>query len=366
MLLAAAAFAGLLSGWAAILQYHLRHPGLAALALLAPAAVLVASLAAGALFVIPPACAIAACAFAAVSAELVLSRMARAICDDCDPRGASVRALKETAPVFAAAAGVTVAALFALSPAPPDALVPAVLVAAAMLPAFGAGWIAGRLSYSERFIAAANAARERRERIADALSFLAVPRWALSIAGSAIVLSTVAFFGAAPLREIAAPSFFAARLGLAALAAFSASVLLLRDWRSAAAVTLALAADVLFGLWAAESGAGFVLPSVALAACAVPPMWLARAAAKHARDGDNAATAMLRALHGRGADAILAATLPALGWSAALLAGLAVRFETAAAFASLAAAAFAFPAFAVALHALLPRYRTADEVFGRR
>jgi hypothetical protein len=89
------------------------------------------------------------------------------------------------------------------------------------------------------------------------------------------------------------------------------------------------------------------------------------------RDGDDTANALARALQQEGPGAFFAAMYSAtpalvLPVTSLLLGHFFLLPELATAIASGVAAFVAFPALVTAIYKLLPRYRTVEEVFGKR
>jgi hypothetical protein len=369
-------FAGILSGWAALSYVHLRHGGLAVIAVGSPLPVLLAGygLASRLESDLVAFLGLLACIFGVVCSQSAADRIARGICDGLAPREAIRRTFAGIAvPVLwvLAACGLS---LFAA--VPPyglrNCLAALVLLLAASALAFGGGFLARALSFSEWFVAAANRARESRERWISRLSFVAERRWGLSVSGIGIVLGTIAVFGARSLRLHGEPPMSAMRYALIAAIAFAASAIALRNWRLALAVTLTLVFEGLFGLWAVSAGAmpifseDRIVFGVTLAIGAVPTILLASAVCGFLRDGDDIATALARALEQSGPGAVLACVTAAVPWFVATVAGGIVRFELAAALATIAGTILVFPAQVTAIHVLFPRYRSVEEVFGKR
>jgi hypothetical protein len=252
----------------------------------------------------------------------------------------------------AATAGVSSAALFAFL----------VLPAALRL-----------MRLDETAIARANRAAERFRNAAARLDFLTQPRWALSASGIAVILFTLAFFDRArgPDGQLhyAVLALWRTQplppLGTL-IAVLAIGLVWLRAWRLALAVGLAsaFAASVYawlalrIGLTPRLDAAVFDYTPIRsfemLAPCIALTAGLAfLVAAAIAPDDDFGA-----ALDGRG----FTATCIALAAAIACLPTPAVLMPAVA----LVAALIVLPAFHGAIAALWPRYRSVDEVFGRR
>jgi hypothetical protein len=224
------------------------------------------------------------------------------------------------------------------------------------------------LPFSEQFIARANAARERRERMLETY-FPEIPsRWALSVTGIAIVLGTVAVFG---IRDAHIQWTGPAALSLSADAALMLAgfAVLARDWRMTVALTLA---NLFVGVLLCWMDArlypypkALTLPAM-LILSAVPLGMIAARARVYLREGADVAAALATAVRDEGTIAIalgIAVGVPAIA-AAFLFVALppALVFAITSAFSAL----LLFPALTIAIHTVLPRYRTVDEVFGKR
>jgi hypothetical protein len=231
----------------------------------------------------------------------------------------------------------------------------------------------GLVHLDETAIARANRGAERFGNRAARIDFLAEPRWALSTAGIAVVLFTLAFFDRArgPDGQLHYAILMlwrtrpVASLGML-VAMFAMGLAWLRSWRLALAVSLASAGVVSLYAWLAFRigltpaldtrfwdyvpirSWEMLAPGMALTAGLVFLV-----AAGIAPEDDIGA-----ALAGRGHAACciaLAATVACLPTPAVLMPA-----------AALVAALVLLPAFHVAISTLWPRYRSVDEVFGRR
>lgn len=232
-----------------------------------------------------------------------------------------------------------------------------------------AGHLFGALfPFSEHAIARANAGREWRERMFDRFFLAMPPRWAFSVTGIALVLSAVAGFG---IRDAQVHWMAHAPLDCAAglVFAFAAFAVVARDWRMTAALTLTTAFTGILVLWAlarcnplpdlSTVGAMVMLSSVPLSV-------IAARARLYAREGDDTASALAAAVRDDGVIAIaLGAIICAAGLAVTAMSAVlspVLVFAVASAFSAL----LLFPALTVAIYSLFPRYRTVDEVFGRR
>jgi len=376
MAFTAVLFAGVFSAWAAIGYFQIRHAGLAALAVILPLPIwfLGNGIALRLDAILVSFITLFACVFGFVCALCVADRIARGMCDGLASREAVRNAISALAvPILSVVMACGFSQLVVLLP---YNLMDCLAVTALLLIAFGAamgmGWLARWLPYSERFIAEANAAREIRERWIARLSFVSAPRWALSLSGIAMVLGAIAFFGARSPYLQGGPGWLAARYGEVAIVTFVLFALALRNWRLALAQVLTLLFEMLFGLWPISPGpmAGLsedrMLFAVALAINAIPLMWLAWAVNGFLREGDEITTAILRALQQTGSAALSATIAATIPWLVVTISGGIARFEFAAGVAAIVATPLIFLALTGTIYTLLPRYRSVEEVFGKR
>jgi len=225
--------------------------------------------------------------------------------------------------------------------------------------------------YGETFFVRANRARERRERLLRLLAEVVEPRWGLSLAGSALVLAVLGWFGAWPLLARGVSPAQAAMAAAALLAALLSAHTIGRDWREAVAATLTLAELALMSLWLWGRAIGhlrdvaFVEIAVASGAALLAMLLLLARSRSYRRAGDAPAVARRRALEELG----LAPYFGAAGAAAAIapwlilhgsLAPLAILFLLAG-----LAAGLGMPAIATALGALVPRRRSLNQLYGR-
>jgi hypothetical protein len=377
MLLAPVLFAGVFSGWIAIAQFYLRHAGLTALTFVAPLPVAAVGYWLGLQFEIElaPVCAMYACLFVIICVLLAFGRIARGVCDGLSPHDAVITALiGVVTPIgtTVAAFAFSVLAVVAFSPMLKTGLAAIVLILVAFALTLFAGWLAQWLSYSEKFIADANAARERRERLGEMLSRTVETRWALSISGMTIILATVAAFGVQALRVQAWGFGIGIRVAVVALVTFVLLVLAARNWRLALAQFLTLVFEVVLGLWAFARdllpmiGDDAMLMELSVTISATSLALLASAASRQLREGYLVETALSRALQQDGPGVALACIAATVPWLIVTLSGGAASFQLVAAFASIPGTLLVFPAVARAIYTLFPRYRSVEDVFGRR
>jgi hypothetical protein len=377
MLFAAVLFAGVVSGWIVIVQFYLRHAGLTALTLMAPLPVAAAGYWLAARFEIEAAPVFAAYAylFALICLQLTFGRIARTVCDGSSKRDGVATALVSVVIAIGTTAGalaLSMLAFVAISSSLMDGLAAIVLMLAAFAFAIVAGWSARWLPYSERFIANANSARERRERPIARFARVAEPRWSISFAGIAIILATIAAFGARPLDLRGLAPAFEIRLAAVVIIIFVIQALGIRNWRLAVAQVLTLSFEVLLGLWSFSQGRmplfgeDAITMGLMIAIAATPLAILASSTAGYLREGDRADIALLRSMQEDGPGSAVAAALLAISCPAALFAGSPVRFQIAVALACAPCAILIFPAFGAAIYWLLPAYRSVEDVFGKR
>lgn len=248
-----------------------------------------------------------------------------------------------------------------------QAVLDVVLAAASALIVMPLG--ASVLQFDETFVASANRARERRQRLLEKIAMVAVPRWGMSIAGIALIFVALAWFGAEPAISFVpnAPVLFAVSLGLT----FALAVSVCCGWREGFAATIAAGVAGLSVLWgfafigrmAPTSPVG-VLELVSLALFLM--FCGARRAAVYRRLGDDPSIAQLRAVEDLGGPQFFAI----LGGIAMLLPIVVVHpayaiYMVALAFAGAGALGFA-PALATACGVLLPRRHSLEELYGRR
>lgn len=368
-----AAFVAIVFAWAASIYLYLRHAGLTAVALAAPlAAAGAAAWLAYDLFNNEAVFALAGI-FGVAFLCAVADRMSRGICAGMTPGRAAMRASRDSLFIVGPAlAGVVALALaFAAStPVRPVGVAIFEALPAVFAASLAAVWATALLPYTEQFIERANRAREWRARQGARLAFLGEARWALSITGIAAIFATLAFFGTknvpfhAALGQFADP---AVAMGVA-FAAFLASA---RDWRMAVAMTGTVV--LLFALerWALSYRLAYLserdtlwtavlfLPAIG-AMCLIAARW-------HdcLREGDSAGAALQYSLEEEGPGAVLASAIAAVFWLVQTLSVWRVSPALAAAFISFAAP-LVFPALAMTIYTLLPRYVSIEDALNRR
>lgn len=212
---------------------------------------------------------------------------------------------------------------------------------------------------NELAIARVNRMREWRIRAAFPLTLTATPRWGLSISGAGLVVGVVSCFGAE--RLVATDNWIALATILAAV---PAALALMRDWRVALGLGFSLGVTALAGLWAgvlqdAKStfdaigfyealAIGFGLMIVVAeggARSQVVPAGLAHAIGERAAVVVCATASVLCALLVAGNIDLVTAVVVVMGGLCSLL---------------------LVPAASSALEVVLPRRRSAVELYGRR
>jgi hypothetical protein len=208
----------------------------------------------------------------------------------------------------------------------------------------------GRMAFDEATIARANRAREALERLAARLDFLEQPRWALSLSGIALVLLALILLDPAATRLWTVRPF--ADSGTAA-AVFAIGWVWLRTWRIALATAASAALAATLAAWAfAHVGTLAPWTHVAAGMGAIAALAFVLAAGL-AESGVSAA------LNVRIGTVLCAA----LAW---LIAAVTEPFAAALALAAALTCVLLLPAFLVALGTVLPRYRSVEDVFGRK
>jgi hypothetical protein len=375
MAVVVAAFVAIAVAWAALIYLHLRHAGLAAVALAAPLA------AAGAVawlaydpFDNEADFAVLAGMFGIVFFCAVADRTSRGICAGMTPVRAAMRASRVLFFIVGPAlVGVVALALaFAASAAVRSAGIAAFeALLAVFAAALAAIWATVPFPYTEQFIERANRAREWRSRQGARLAFLGETRWALSITGIAAIFAALAVFGAKSvpfypaLGGLADP---AVAIGLA-FAAFLASA---RDWRMAVAMTATVLLMFALERWALSYRLAYLserdtlwtaflfLPAI-VGMCLIAARWH-----DGFLEGDGAGAALQRSLEEEGPGAVFASAIPAAFWLIQTLSVWRVTPALAAAFMSFAATPLIFPALAMTIHTLLPRYVSIEEALNKR
>lgn len=358
--------------WCALVWLQLRHAALSVLVLAVPALML-GYIALGDVAAFLKSYSSAVFFASATAALAVGDWIVRAVCKGSTSREAGREALRRLAvtmaPVFAVYALAMAAFSYRLMPAR-FAVASAASLAIAFGVVAGVVLIASRLAYSEAFIARANAARERRERAMERLAFVVERRWAFSIAGIAAILATLSGFAIRDLYPAHPVPSFWPYLGAVEALVLAGSILAARDWRAgiAAALAYALATALLF---AAQERGGAPEMDIFLAfdsavAVLMPSSIVASGFRMLRREGEDIAQALTTALREEGGLVCVAALLWLVpGVPAAIGLGI-VSPLLALGIAIIVAVPLLFPALTVAIHTLLPRYRSVDEVFGKR
>jgi hypothetical protein len=244
----------------------------------------------------------------------------------------------------------------------------ALLFAAGFAAAFAGNWLCAFFPFSEQFIARANAAREWRERMLEQFFPAMQPRWAFSVTGIAMVLGAVAAFG---IRD--AHVYWSARVAVcipvSVVFIFAGLCAVARNWRVAMALALTTVFNGTLLFWALMRHDPYSDPfttGAMLMVSSVPLGLIAVRLRLYLREGDDIAAALAVAIGDEGA---IAAAMGVIAGVAGLLAVASFAMLSPAlvfAVSSTFAALLLFPALAVALYTLVPRYRTVDDVFGRR
>ena len=216
------------------------------------------------------------------------------------------------------------------------------------------------LRYGENFVTRANRAREDRARWLASLDAVTQPRWGMSFSGIALIFSVLGYFGlrnsgnftvgGSPLRLVAEAFLI---LAIAYLAA--------RNFRRALAVLLALVPVVLVSAWLLAKAGSWPAPTdllLALGLMAMPVLVMAGRASAFERQGHSPAVATVRALEQNGAT-ILAASLAA-GLAVALSYGYADPVEGFGVLLGGIAALVLQPALTTAFYALFPKRVSLD------
>jgi hypothetical protein len=357
----------------AIAYMHLRHLGLAAIVALSPLPGLIAAAPFAIAHGLSDSGLLAIYGVAYVMATNVGGGLARRVLAEQDAISASRAIFADVALpaalTLATTAAVIIGWLFR------DVLLlglgaAAALVAAGLSTMFLTPLAGSVLRFGEGFHADANRARERREKWLQLASRIVEPRWGLSATGVALACATLGAFGAAPLLAkstlLAQPMWWVATGFLLFAATFAVG----REWREALAATLALAVSVLLGLWlwgratGHLNAASFLEVAIAAAATLFAEASLLSLNRRYQCAGDTVSVARLRAIE----DLAVASWFGVLGAAGAILPWILLH----GAIASLAglfllagAGAFLAAAMATALHALLPRRRSLDELYGR-
>jgi len=242
--------------------------------------------------------------------------------------------------------------------------------------------IAGK-GFSEQAIAHINRRREWLQRVLAPLEFPLEPRWSLSITGIAAILFALAFldrvrrsdgstvFAVLQIWNAQAAIFYGTQLAILVI-----GVAWTRSWRKALSSAAAAVYSATFAAWFALR-TGFVPPvdavsfdyfpflaweMVAVGSAAVASLIFLPGSVSMAsvHDGGEAQQMMIGALT-ESADSVICIAVAALLASVLALNMPGVILSITSALAAL----LLFPCFYVGLNAVFPRYRSAEEVFGR-
>jgi hypothetical protein len=208
----------------------------------------------------------------------------------------------------------------------------------------------GRIALDEAAIAHANRAGEVLERLAARLDFLEQARWALSLSGIAMVLLVLILFDPVATKMWTMRPFAGSG---AAVAVFAIGWGWLRSWRIALAAAASAGFAATLATWAAaHAGASAPWALITSGTGVVAALAFVLAAGL----AESGASAALSARTGTVLCAVLA-------W---LIAAVAQPFAAALALAAALTCVLLLPAFFVALGTMLPRYRSLEDVFGRK
>ncbi len=227
------------------------------------------------------------------------------------------------------------------------------------------------LHFDEASVSQSNRAREYRLRVLEKIAMVAVPRWGMSIAGIAMILLALAWFGAVPAFSFfhfgSAVALAGASAGLVFLIATAAS----GGWREGLAATIVTALTCLTALWGfAAIGKAPIHAPVGIAELVSLTLFLilcqVRRAHAYVVRGEDPSVARLRAVEEFGGPQAFAI----LGGIVMLIPTIVTRpifapYAIALIFAGAGAIGFA-PALVTATEVLLPRRRSVEDLYGRR
>jgi hypothetical protein len=372
----AALFAGVFGTAAAIVYFQLRHWAFAAVAAFVPLCALAATLASSSFSAAVMHTAGSAYLFGAGSLLLLGERIVRGICAGLAPRTAVLGMLRARGAAVALAAAAPVLAMLlgaALDPVWRREYASSALLFAWMLAiVLAVSWFSRWFGYSETFIARANLARERRERLFDRLAPVAETRWGFSVTGIALIFVTLAVFAIRGDQLVWWDVWsIVCAFGTAGLA-FAAFLAVTRDWRLAVAATLAFGSEAALLQWSllpelpADGPIQFVQLLGALAVAVAPFGVVAASLGRLLREGDDLASACVRTLRelGGAVTALAAiAALPGLATAGGsrFLPPMLVLF-----IATPPAVLLVLPALAVTIYTILPRYVSIEDALNRR
>jgi hypothetical protein len=149
------------------------------------------------------------------------------------------------------------------------------------------------LGYGGAFVTRANRMREAWDRRLNWLAFIVQPRWGWSVSGIGLIFTVLGLFDGHPNGQFM--PFDAWALAVTGALFVTVTYLATRDLRRTVAFCFTAVVLFCFARWMDQgrvlSGSGFWL---ALALASFPALVMAARSAAFARDGDNAAVAMLR------------------------------------------------------------------------
>jgi len=316
---------------------------------------------------------LAALVLGVVTAQLIAAAVVRRVCIGGAPGDASLGACAEAFRVMGPIIAAALCAMVVLASAQKVRMQYAG-VAAMMLTTFaaalGAGAIAGLLPFSEDFITRTNRIRERRDRWVGQAAWIVQSRWAVSVTGIALIFAALAAFGMKPIQFFHDETLHLWIYFFAFIALLFGGVLFVaRDWRLAMAATLTLLLMVALALWAIARegrplgyGTALWLGQVLLIA-ALPLAVSAAFVRKAISEGDDPAAAFLRALYEHAPTIVFAGATSSILWIA--IAVFHIWWPLVAALSSIFAPLI-FPALAMTIHTLLPRYVSIEEALNKR
>jgi hypothetical protein len=299
--------------------------------------------------------------------------LCRSICLGAAPRDAAASALKQILRAVVPILTVYLLAVRAFYTEPGAGTAGVIALAsalAALAISLAVGSAALLLDYPEDFIARANAARERRERLFERPAGLSETRWAFSVSGIALVIAAIAVSGF--LRLHSPPGWPAViKAGVMAVLLTAAFAMITRNWRLTLAATSASLIAAALIMWSfarmnPQSRGYFDLWLVLVPDLVAMSVLVLRMSA-HIGDGEAPVSAVALTLREQGpATAMAFLVVAAITTGESMLLGYGGLADFMPVLAGLATALLFFPAFANTLYHLLPRYRSVDEVFGKR
>jgi hypothetical protein len=234
------------------------------------------------------------------------------------------------------------------------------IVSATVIVALGNRW----LPAADDFIIRINRIGESRDRRIQSLDFLSHARWGWSIAGVALVMSVLGFFGnggklpASPMK-----------MALAAAILLILCYATIRNGRRAFAILLAMVPAWLATEWiASRLSVATDNPDLlfALSVSVMPMLALASAAARHERAGESAETATRRGIEESGTTIFLLMVACALAVMAGAGVTRAAVAEGAALLVGGVAALIFVPSLMTMLYSFFPKRISLEEAFRKR